>query len=44
MRRDTLLLLAIILKIAFWLMAARWFYRCCPRIQAFFVAETNSVS
>jgi hypothetical protein len=31
-------LLANILRIALWLLAAGWFYRCGPRIQNFFTA------
>jgi hypothetical protein len=30
-------MLADILRIALWLLAAGWFYRCGPRIQRFFV-------
>lgn len=32
-------LLANILRIALWLLAAGWFYRCGPRIRSFFAAE-----
>ena len=28
-----------ILRMALWLMAAGWFYRCTPRIQRFFTAQ-----
>jgi hypothetical protein len=31
-------LLANILRIALWLLAAGWFYRCGPRIRNFFAA------
>jgi hypothetical protein len=30
-------MLADILRITLWLLAAGWFYRCGPRIQRFFV-------
>jgi hypothetical protein len=32
---------ANILRMVLWLMGAGWFYRCGPRIQAFFAAETE---
>jgi len=32
-------LLANVLRIALWLLAAGWFYRCGPRIRRFFAAE-----
>jgi hypothetical protein len=34
-------LLANILRIALWLLAAGWFYRCGPRIRRFFAAEAE---
>jgi len=34
-------LLGNVLRMTLWLMAAGWFYRCGPRIQAFFAAETE---
>jgi hypothetical protein len=34
-------LLANIIRIALWLLAAGWFYRCGPRIRAFFAAATK---
>ncbi len=34
-------LLANILRIALWLLAAGWFYRCGPRIRRFFAAGTE---
>jgi hypothetical protein len=34
-------LLANILRIALWLLAAGWFYRCGPRIRNFFAAESR---
>jgi hypothetical protein len=34
-------LLANILRIALWLFAAGWFYRCGPRIRRFFAPETK---
>ena len=34
-------LLANILRIALWLLAAGWFYRCGPRIRRFFVAGSK---
>ena len=34
-------LLGLLVRMAVWLMAAGWFYRCGPRIQAFFAAETE---
>jgi hypothetical protein len=34
-------LLANILRIALWLLAAGWFYRCGPRIQRFFTGEAE---
>lgn len=34
-------LLANILRIALWLLAAGWFYRCGPRIRNFFAAGTE---
>lgn len=37
-------LLANVLHIALWLVAAGWFYRCGPRIRNFFSAETNTNS
>ena len=37
----TMYLLGNMLRIALWFLAAGWFYRCGPRIQRFFVAETN---
>jgi hypothetical protein len=37
-------LLANILRIALWLLAAGWFYRCGPRIRSFFAAGTESDS
>jgi hypothetical protein len=36
-----LYLLGNILRIALWLLAAGWFYRCGPRIRNFFAAETK---
>src|ERR1035437_4331569 len=38
LRVDILYLAANILRIALWLMAAGWFYRCGPRIRGFFEA------
>jgi len=35
-------LLANLLRIALWLLAAGWFYRCDPRIRNFFTAATKS--
>ena len=35
-------LLANILRIALWLLAAGWFYRCGPRIQRFFAAGPDT--
>ena len=35
-------LLANILRIALWFLAAGWFYRCGPRIRSFFALESNS--
>jgi hypothetical protein len=34
-------LLANVLRIALWLLAAGWFYRCGPRIRSFFAAGTE---
>lgn len=34
-------LLANILRIALWVLAAGWFYRCGPRIRSFFAAGTE---
>jgi hypothetical protein len=34
-------LLANILRIALWLLAAGWFYRCGPRIRSFFATGTE---
>ncbi len=34
-------LLSNILRIALWLLAAGWFYRCGPRIRSFFAAGTE---
>jgi hypothetical protein len=39
MDRYMLYLLAAVLKMALWLLAAGWFYRCGPRIQAFFGSD-----
>jgi hypothetical protein len=36
-----LYLLANILRIALWLLAAGWFYRCGPRIRSFFAARAD---
>src|ERR1035437_5693249 len=38
MRVYILYLAANVLRIALWLMAAGWFYRCGPRIRGFFLA------
>jgi hypothetical protein len=38
-RTYMLYLLENILRIALWLLAAGWFYRCGPRIQAFFAVD-----
>jgi hypothetical protein len=35
-------LLANVLRIALWLLAAGWFYRCGPRIKEFFTAAVDS--
>ena len=36
-----LYLLSNILRIALWLLAAGWFYRCGPRIHSFFTSEAE---
>ena len=36
-------LLSNILRIALWLLAAKWFYRCDPRIQRFFAGGTEKL-
>lgn len=41
LRTYFLELLANILRIALWLLAAGWFYRCGPRIRNFFAAGTD---
>jgi hypothetical protein len=40
----TIYLLANILRIALWLLAAGWFYRCGPRIRSFFAFGFESLS
>jgi hypothetical protein len=37
-------LLANILRIALWLLAAGWFYRCGPSIRSFFAGRAESDS
>ena len=44
LRAYTLELLANVLRIALWLMAAGWFYRCGPRIQQFFASPNLPAS
>lgn len=42
LRYYMLYLIANILRIALWLTAAGWFYRCGPRIQTFFAATPEA--
>jgi hypothetical protein len=44
MRVYILYLAENMLRMAMWLMAAGWFYRCTPRIQRFFAATDSPLS
>jgi hypothetical protein len=40
---EMMYLVGNILRIALWLLAAGWFYRCGPRIRRFFESDTQSL-